>query len=147
MEAAAEFLVATEMEQLQAMGFFPSRCRRALAESDQNVEAALQFLCANTFQPKAWWGEAEPAAESSDDSDSGSDPDGLFEDSTAAGRRDIIARVALNDSSEVSLNWEQDDEDLLAGAGYRQGPATAGESAAREHTPAQHHPHWRRRSV
>ena len=49
------------MEQLQAMGFDAFRCQRALAESDQDVEAAVEFMFANSAQPDAWW--AAPAAQ------------------------------------------------------------------------------------
>ena len=36
------------MEQLQAMGFEAYKCERALAECGQNVEAAVDFVFANS---------------------------------------------------------------------------------------------------
>ena len=43
------------MEQLQAMGFEAYKCERALAECGQNVEAAVEFVFANSHQPEEWW--------------------------------------------------------------------------------------------
>ncbi len=51
------------MEQLQAMGFEAYKCERALAECGQNVEAAVEFVFANSHQPEEWWRqEAEAPA-------------------------------------------------------------------------------------
>ena len=43
------------MEQLGAMGFEEYKCERALAESGQDVEAAVEFLFSNAEQPESWW--------------------------------------------------------------------------------------------
>jgi hypothetical protein len=52
------------MEQLGAMGFDEYKCERALAESDQDVEAAVEFLFSNAEQPESWWRGAAGAADS-----------------------------------------------------------------------------------
>ena len=43
------------MEQLQAMGFEAYKCEWALAECGQNVEAAVEFVVANSHQSEEWW--------------------------------------------------------------------------------------------
>ena len=52
------------MEQLGAMGFDEYKCERALAESGQDVEAAVEFLFSNAEQPESWWRGAAGAADS-----------------------------------------------------------------------------------
>ena len=49
------------MEQLLAMGFEPWKCERALEAARQDVQAAIDFVLANTDQPEEWW-RAGPAA-------------------------------------------------------------------------------------
>ena len=97
------------MEKLLAMGFEPFKCERALEAAQQDVQAAIDFVLANTDQPAEWW-RAGPTAGTAGDPDA-QQPSEITEFSASASQsaeEQAVIREAFEAFSSASDALEAD---------------------------------------